>query len=272
MPDPDPRAAPRVSPHVLILGGTTEATALTVAVANRFASGLKVTYSLAGRATPRRPPPARLRIGGFGGVEGLGAFLTAEAVTAVVDATHPFAARISRHARLACAASSVPLLTLARPAWTRQPGDRWLEADDLAAAAAALPGLARRVFLTLGTADLAPFAALSGIGFTLRMIAPPAAAPFPGCTVIAGRGPFGAAEETALFRAQGFDALVTKASGGAATAGKLVAARTLGLPVVMVRRPPPEPGARVESVAAALEWLDHRLLPPDNPPQDPLPP
>ncbi|GAA0572306.1 cobalt-precorrin-6A reductase [Caenispirillum bisanense] len=261
MPDPE-----RPAPHLLILGGEDVAAALAAAVAERFGDRLAVTYSLAGRTTPARLPPGRVRSGGCGGAEGLAAFLRAEAVTAVIVATHPFAAAISRNARLACDAAGVPRLCLRRPEWQPQPGDRWLMADTAAEAAAALPGLATRVLLTLGTADLAPFAALPGIAFVVRMIAAPPQPPLPGCTVVTGRGPFDAEAETDLLRRHRIDAVVTKASGGGATDAKLVAARALGLPVVMIRRPPPEPGPAVEDVGAVLEWLDRIGARSDNPP------
>lgn len=236
--------------RILILGGTAEAAALARALAGR-----DVITALAGRTAARPDVPGRVRVGGFGGADGLAAFLRDEGITAVIDATHPFAARISDHAARACTLTGRPRLRLARPEWPRQPGDRWIAADSMADAAARLPGLGRRAFLTVGIQEVAAFAGLTGLWFLVRLIA---AQPLPlaDYTVVTGRGPFGEAAELALLRAHAIDVLVTKASGGPATHGKIAAARALGLPVLMVRRPPPPPGAAVGTVAEAVAWLD----------------
>jgi precorrin-6A/cobalt-precorrin-6A reductase len=238
--------------RLLILGGTTEAGDLARAVAERLPD-IEAISSLAGVAgVPALP--GRIRVGGFGGVEGLADYLKGEDIGAVIDATHPFAARISAHAVAACAATGVPLLRLERGVWQPQTGDRWLAAAHMPAAAALLPGLGRRAFLTVGAKEVGAFAAVAGVWFLVRLLAeaPP---PFPGSLVVAGRGPFTVAAERDLMRRHGIDILVTKASGGAATAAKLRAARELGLPVVMVRRPASADGAVVDSVAAAVEWV-----------------
>lgn len=237
--------------RLLILGGTTEAVELARCVAGR-----PVIYALAGRTRAPVMPPVPVRIGGFGGVEGLAAFLRAEGIGAVVDATHPFAATISAHAAEACARVRVPRLRLERPAWQRQPGDRWIEVADIAAAAAALPSGAR-AFLAIGRQELAAFAARDDLWALVRVIDPPERPlPLARCQVVTGRGPFDPAAETALLAAHGIDHVVAKNSGGAASYAKIAAARALGVPVILVRRPEPPPGPRVASVAAALDWLD----------------
>jgi precorrin-6A/cobalt-precorrin-6A reductase len=242
--------------RLLILGGTGEAAALAHAVAERLPH-VDLTSSLAGRAgVPELP--GRVRVGGFGGAEGLAAWLKAEAVDAVVDATHPFATRISAQAETACAAAGVPLARLERPDWAEQPGDRWHRVADLAAAARLLPSLARRAFLTVGAGGVAAFAGVRGVWFLVRLLAP-AALPLDDYKVVVGRGPFSPDAEAELMRNHRIDVLVTKAAGGAATAAKIEAARRLRLPVVMVERQPRQFMATkvylVYTIGAAIEWL-----------------
>ena len=240
--------------RLLILGGTGEALALAEGIAGD--PRLAVTTSLAGRTRNPTPPPGRVRRGGFGGMEGLRTYLEAEAIDLVVDATHPFAAGMSRNAAAACAALDLPRLLLNRPPWRPAVGDNWISVPDNAAAARRLPGLARRVFLTVGRRELAAYTGLDDIWFLVRLIDPPAEPlPLAECEVILARGPFGEAEEAALFERWRIDALVTKNSGGAATAAKLAAARRLALPVVMIERPVPPPGDTVERVEEALAWV-----------------
>ena len=241
---------------LLILGGTAEAAALAGAACERFGEALVVTTSLAGRT--RRPGPiaGRVRSGGFGGPPGLAAYLGQHGIDRLIDATHPFAAGISRAARLACEMAGVPRLTLLRPLWRRHPDDRWLEVDSMAEAAAVVSRIARRAWLTVGAGEIGAFTAIAHVHFLVRLVEPPLAPlPLRCCEVIVGRGPFTLAEERHRLERQAIDVLVCKASGGAATEAKLVAARELGLPVVMLRRPPPEPGTAVETIAAALDWL-----------------
>ncbi|MFF2042111.1 cobalt-precorrin-6A reductase [Kitasatospora sp. NPDC058170] len=260
--------------HLLILGGTTEARALAAALASGpdvapaaaraaapAAARLRVTSSLAGRVAEPRLPAGEVRIGGFGGPDGLAAWLRAEAVDAVVDATHPFAAAMSHNAALAAAATGVPLLALRRPGWTAVDGDRWHRVDSLDAAAALLPALGRRVFLTSGRQGIRAFAHLDGLHFLARSVDAPEP-PMPASTeVLLDRGPFTLDGERAVLRAHRIDVVVTKDSGGAATAPKLAAARELGLPVVVVERPPVPSGIPVaEDVPAALDWLTARGL------------
>jgi precorrin-6A/cobalt-precorrin-6A reductase len=239
--------------RLLILGGTAEAVAVArgCAVRPRF----EVISSLAGRTRTPDLPPGAVRIGGFGGAGGLARFLTERGIDRVIDATHPFAARIGAHAEQACREAKIPRLRLLRPPWTREPGDHWIEVADLRAAAQRLPELGHRVFLTVGHQDLGAFAGLD-LWFLVRTIEPPGGLPLRHGHWLAGRGPFAVEDELALLRAHAIDVLVTKASGGDATYAKLSAARQLGLPVVMVRRPPPPPGPVVDSVEAALAWLE----------------
>ncbi|MBM3561151.1 MAG: cobalt-precorrin-6A reductase [Alphaproteobacteria bacterium] len=239
---------------MLILGGTGEALALAWALDAAFAGRLRLVSSLAGRTRSPRQPPGEVRIGGFGGAGPLADWLRGHRIDAVIDATHPFASAISANAAAACDDAGVPRLVLERAPWLARPGDRWHDVADAAHAAALLPSLGRRAFLTLGPRDLAPFGARAGIWFLVRQVDPPAAPPLAGCAVITGRGPFEAAAERRLLLEHTIDVLVTRASGGAATVAKLDAARELGLPVVMIRRPPPPPGPRVASMDDAVAW------------------
>ncbi|MFE3849562.1 cobalt-precorrin-6A reductase [Streptomyces griseorubiginosus] len=244
-----------MSPHVLILGGTTEARELAAALAGR--PGVRVTTSLAGRVARPGAIAGEVRVGGFGGAEGLADWLRAEHVDALVDATHPFARAITANAARAAAVTGVPSLVLRRPGWHPGPRDRWHPVDSLAEAAESLPGLGRRVFLTTGRMELAAFAHLTDLHFVVRSVEPPEAPMPPHTEVILARGPFTVADESALLHDHRIDVLVTKDSGGAATAAKLTAARELALPVVVVRRPPLPAGVtEVPDVAGVLRRLE----------------
>jgi precorrin-6A/cobalt-precorrin-6A reductase len=245
--------AGKTTARLLILGGTAEAVELARACVAR--PGLEVISSLAGRTRTPGLPPGEVRIGGFGGAAGLARFLADRRIDRVIDATHPFAAQIGAHAEQACREARVPRVRLLRPPWTRQPGDNWIEVADLAEAAQRLPELGRRVFLTVGHQDLGAFARVD-LWFLVRTIEPPGVLPLRHGQWLAGRGPFAVEDELKLLLAHAIDVLVTKASGGAATYAKLAAARQLGLRVVMIRRPPPSPGPVVDSVEAALAWLE----------------
>jgi precorrin-6A/cobalt-precorrin-6A reductase len=224
-----------------------------------FGPRLDVLTSLAGRLPTRPVLPGRLRVGGFGGADGLAAFLGAERIDLLVDATHPFAETISHHAADASAVAGVPRLMLVRPAWQAAPGDRWLPVENLAQAAALLPGLARRVWLTIGAGGLEAFSAVPDTWFLVRLFAAPAEPlPLPRCQTIIARPPFTPSGERALIDRHGIEALVAKNAGGP-TEAKLAAARELGLPVVIVRRPPQPAGEVVGGVDDALAWLRRRL-------------
>ncbi|WP_306205054.1 cobalt-precorrin-6A reductase [Actinoplanes sp. RD1] len=235
------------SRRVLLLSGTTEG--------RRLAGRTPVISSLAGRTRSPLLPPGEVRIGGFGGVEGLIGYLRSARIDAVIDATHPFAAAMTSHAAAACAATGVPLLILRRPGWTPVPGDRWHRVPSLPAAAALLPSLGERVFLTTGRQSIAAFAGVPGCWFLSRSVEPPEP-PMPSrLEVLLDRGPFTPESEHAVLTSHAIDVLVTKDSGG--SAAKLDAARALGIPVVVVDRPPLPGGIPVvPSVDAALTWLD----------------
>ena len=249
--------------RLLILGGTTEASALARAVATN--ARIAATLSLAGRTARPATAPVAVRVGGFGGAAGLAGYLREAGIDAMVDATHPFAARVSRNAIAAAHEARVPLLRIARPAWQAVAGDQWREAADMAHAAALLGHVPQRVFLTVGQQDLAPFQMAPWHHYVVRSVEPPPPASLPPDAVtIQARGPFGLTEELALLRLHRIEVLVSKNSGGTATTAKLAAARAMGLPVVMVARPPDpptQPGQTVADAAAAMAWVTG-LLPP----------
>ncbi|WP_327726546.1 cobalt-precorrin-6A reductase [Streptomyces sp. NBC_00487] len=244
--------------HILILGGTTEARRLAELL--HGTPGLRLTSSLAGRVASPRLPPGEVRVGGFGGAEGLAAWLRAHGADALIDATHPFAGTMSFHAARAAATTHVPLLALRRPGWVPAAGDDWHDVGSLEEAAKQLPTLGRRVFLTTGRMGLAAFAALDDLWFLVRSVDPPEA-PHPArMEVLLDRGPFTLDGERELLRRHRVDVVVTKDSGGAATAPKLTAAREAGVPVVVVRRPPvPEGVTVVTDPETAAHWVEQRL-------------
>lgn len=242
-------------PNLLILGGTTEATALAQAVA---AAGIAGTVSLAGRVERPARQPLPVRIGGFGGAEGLARHLREAGITHLVDATHPFAATISANAVAAGAMAGVPLVALTRPAWAPVPGDRWTRVPDIAAAAAALAGPPRRILLAIGRMHLAAFAGLPQHFYLLRLVdAPAAPPPFPDHVAVIDRGPFTEAGDRALMQHHRIDLVVSKNAGGSGARAKLDAARALGVPVLMIDRPALPPRREVESPQAVLDWLAH---------------
>jgi precorrin-6A/cobalt-precorrin-6A reductase len=197
-----------------------------------------------------------IRTGGFGGPAGLATYLTEQGIGRLIDATHPFATRISAAARLACEQANVPRLILRRSPWRRHPLDRWIEVDSVTTAAAIVDRTGRRAWLTLGASEIAAFRAAAAIHFLVRLVDPPRhPLPLRSYEVIVGRGPFAVAEERSHIERHAIDVLVCKASGGWATEAKIIAARERGLPVIMVRRPPPEPGEGAETVAKALDWV-----------------
>jgi precorrin-6A/cobalt-precorrin-6A reductase len=246
------------SRRLLILGGTGEARQLADALAAR--DGLTVITSLAGRTVAPLRPAGELRIGGFGGVEGLAGYLRSAQIDLVIDATHPYAAAISRHAVAAAEATGRPLLRLERTAWQAEAGDHWIEVDSLAAAALAAPSLGRRIFLTIGVKELAAFTELPDIWFLVRLVAAPEQPPpLLSYDIILGRGPFATAAEHRLLREHRIDLIIAKNSGGTATHGKIVAARELGLPVMLLRRPTLPVAETVGSIEQAVAWIGKAL-------------
>jgi precorrin-6A/cobalt-precorrin-6A reductase len=242
------------SKSVLILGGTGEARQLADLLAGQ--RQVRVITSLAGRTVAPLRPSGELRIGGFGGASGLGDYLRTAQIEVVVDATHPYAAAISRHAAEACAATSRPLIRLERPAWRAEAGDRWIEVDSLHAAADVTPSLGRRAFLSIGVKELAAFAAVKDVFFLVRLIEPPGKLlPLAAHEIVFGRGPFAGTDERALLRRHEIDLVIAKNSGGEATYGKMAAARALRIPVVMLRRPALPPVETVGSIDQTLRWL-----------------
>ena len=245
-------------PHVLVLAGTAEAAEVATRLHQR---GVRVTASYAGRTSGIRGLPCPVRVGGFGGVDGLVAALGDGGFDRLVDATHPFAGQMPHHAAAAAERAGVARLRVLRPPWRPGAGDRWDDVVDLAAAARRLGEIgARRVLLTVGRYDLGAFADLPGEGtrVVVRSIEAPDPEVLRGATVVTARGAFTVEGEAALLAVHEIDALVTKNSGAAATMAKLTAARDAGVRVVMVRRPDPPPGPQVETVDAALSWVESR--------------
>lgn len=241
--------------RVLILGGTTEASALAQLIAGdgRFEGIL----SLAGRTSTPRPQPITMRIGGFGGADGLADFLGEQKIEAVIDATHPYAPRISANAVVACARTGVALASLVRPAWKPERGDAWQTAPTAVAAALAIGKTPRRVFLSLGRQELHFFAAIAQHHYIARLIEPPRGARPHNLVLLHQRGPFDFDAELRLLKDRKIDVIVSRNSGGSATYPKIEAARALGLPVIMIARPAKPVGHVVTSAEEAVAWLDH---------------
>lgn len=246
--------------QVLLLGGTFDAHVLS---AQLHAAGVAAIYSYAGVTQTRRTPALPSRVGGFGGVAGLVQYLQQQKITHVIDATHPFAAQMSRNAISACAALGIPLLSMERPAWQATPADQWTHVPDMAAAAEALSPRCQRVFLAIGRKQLAVFACKAGLHhFVLRVIDPPdAALPLPDASyeLLIARGPFHLDDELALLQRHAVDCIVSKNAGGADTYAKIEAARELGIPVIMVDRPRLPARMQCATPQQAMEWLgSHR--------------
>jgi precorrin-6A/cobalt-precorrin-6A reductase len=240
---------------VLILGGSGEAAGLARALQGD--ARYDVTVSLAGRTAEPARLPGTLRKGGFGGAEGLARALADGQFDILIDATHPFAVEMKRNAVEAAQATGVKFLAIRRPAWVEREGDCWTMVESVEAAADALGDVPRRVFLTAGRMELAPFKAAPQHFYVLRSVEVPAPEDVPPrVELITARGPFKLEDETRLLKEHAIDVVVTKNSGGLATAAKLEAARALCLTVIMVGRPSLPEAPSVETVEDALLWLE----------------
>ncbi|WP_375691297.1 cobalt-precorrin-6A reductase [Pseudooceanicola sp. LIPI14-2-Ac024] len=237
---------------ILLLAGTTEAREMAARLAR---SGVAAEALLAGAVADPLPLDLPTRIGGFGGEDGFRAFLADKGVTAVIDATHPFAARITARTARVCADLGLPHCILCRPAWQAGAGDDWREVSTPEDLPRVIPAGAR-IFLSVGRGEVGRYAGLKGRTVVLRSIDPPRELPDPDWQVVTGRPPFSVEDEKALFALTGIDWLVTKNAGGASGTAKLAAARTLGLPVAMIARPSlPEGATVVGTVEAAMDWV-----------------
>ena len=246
--------------HILVLGGTAEARTLTEKLAER--DDLAVTLSLAGRTAEPLPQAVPVRSGGFGGAEGLAAYLRAKRIDALIDATHPFAAVISANAATAAEIAGVPLLALRRLAWERQAGDDWIEVATVEDAVNALGNEPRRVFLALGRKELAPFIAAPQHSYLVRSVDavdPPLAVPQ--ASYVTARGPFTEQADRALLEKHRIEMIVAKNSGGDSTYGKIAAARALRIPVILLKRPVLPDVASVATVEEVLAFIDHAIAP-----------
>jgi precorrin-6A/cobalt-precorrin-6A reductase len=243
----------------LILGGTAEAAELAGRAIGAYGARLDVITSLSGATAEPSPPPGRMVGGGFGGAAGLARYLRVESVDFLIDATHPFAAVMQLSAASAAGEAGVPRCRLLRPAWPRHPDDDWTEVENEAAAARAVARMGRHVFLALGGREIEPFLALAAHRFLLRAVSPPPLKLPVNFEFLRARGPFAAADELGLMQQRRIDAVVSRQSGGRGAYAKIEAARTLGLPVVMIRRPPPPPPPLVATVDEALGWLQQAM-------------
>ena len=241
--------------RVLLLGGTSEASQMAKTLAT---TAIDCVFSYAGRTNAPVPQPLPTRIGGFGGVAGLASYLRREAITHVIDATHPFAAGMSQNAFAACAETETPLIRLERPAWQAQSGDNWTHVPTLEDAVAALPDAPARVFLAIGKQHIALFAAKPQHHYLLRLVDPPEAdLPLQNSFVVIARGPFDVAQDLALLRDHNVTHIIAKNAGGRGAEAKLTAARQLDLPVILADRPA-LPGQNIAAdVGAVMAWLGH---------------
>lgn len=246
-------------PNVLLLGGTTEASALAGLLATQ---GIAATLSYAGRTENPRTQPVPVRVGGFGGVTGLAGYMRSHRVTHLVDATHPFANTMSAHAVDAARLAGVALIALTRPAWQPVAGDRWTRVPDIDGAVAALDGPARRVMLAMGRTHVEAFAAQPQHHYLLRFVDAPERPPaLPHHSLIVDRGPFTVASDSRLMQDHAIDLVLCKNAGGPGAEAKLIAARQLGLPVLMIDRPAIPGRTEVTRPEDVLAWLGHDNAP-----------
>jgi precorrin-6A/cobalt-precorrin-6A reductase len=241
--------------HLLILGGTTEATGLAHVLHD---AGINATFSYAGRVARPKRQPLPTRIGGFGGVEGLVKYIAENAITHVVDATHPFAAQMSMNAVAACAQTNAHLLALTRPKWVAQAGDQWRHVADIDGAVAALDGPAQKVMLAIGRMHLDAFALCSQHQYLLRLVdAPSGEVPLPNRSIIVDQGPFSVENDTALMRDHKIELVVAKNAGGSGARAKIDGARALNIPIIMIDRPHIPARPEVGTAQEVLDWMAH---------------
>ncbi len=244
--------------RILVLGGTGDSARLIPQLA--ALPNVETIASLAGRTPkPNIPSMGQVRMGGFGGIEGLVQYLKTEKIDLLIDMTHPFAAQITRNAAIAAGQVEIPHLLFCRPAWEQVAGDRWIEAVDLAAAAVLFPGMADRVFLTIGRQELGAFADVSDCWFLMRMITPPDLDRIPNGELLLDQGPFDLEKETQILIDYNIGAIVSKNSGGNAAYAKIVAARNLEIPVVMIPRPLLPKGEVVSEISGVMQWVMRQL-------------
>lgn len=240
-------------PHLLLLGGTTEATALARKLAD---TGAQATFSYAGRVERPKAQPLPMRTGGFGGAEGLAAYIAEAGISHVVDATHPFAAQMSTNAVAACRATGTPLVALTRPPWRAQPGDDWVHMDSVRASVRWLDRPTMRIMLAIGRQHLEDFAVEPQHFYLLRVVDEPRRAlPLPDHALVVGTGPFTLENDMALMQQHGIELVVSKNAGGGAARAKIDAARELGLPVLMIDRPDLPDRPELNEVDAVLDWF-----------------
>jgi precorrin-6A/cobalt-precorrin-6A reductase len=241
--------------RVLLLGGTTEATALAHAFTK---AGIDAVFSYAGRTANPIEQPLPTRLGGYGGAKGMAEYIIDAGITHIVDATHPFATQISQNAVEACVMTGTPMIAHERLPWVAQPGDDWLQVADTNAAISALPTAPARIFLAIGKQTLPAFAAQPQHFYLLRLVdAPDAELPVPNAEVVLDRGPFTVESDMALMRTHAITHIVAKNSGGPGALAKLEAARRLHLPVILIARPTIADRPMARTLNAVMDWLHH---------------
>ena len=243
---------------ILILGGTGDAVKLAARLA--IFPEIEVISSLAGRTKKPSALVGQVRIGGFGGADGLANYLQENSIDILIDATHPCAGQITHNGAIAAQVANIPHLMLVRSPWEKVSGDHWIEVSSIESAAIAIPDYLNRVFITSGRQQLEPFLRRPNIWYLMRSIDPPDLQ-LPNSKVILDRGPFSLDQERQLLRDYQIQAIVSKNSGGGATYAKVIAARELGLPIIMVQRPASPDGEKVTSIDEAIVWLFRRALP-----------
>ena len=241
---------------ILILGGTGDAVKLAAKLAT--IPEIEVISSLAGRTRKPAALVGQVRIGGFGGATGLANYLQENSIDILIDATHPCAGQITCNGAIASQLANILHLMLVRPQWEKVTGDNWIEVESVEAAVQAIPELVKRVFITSGRQQLEPFLQRSHIWYLMRSIDPPDIE-LPNSKVLLDRGPFNLEQERKLLQDYQIEAIVSKNSGGRATYAKIIAARELDIPVIMVQRPTRPEGEKVSDIEEAIAWLSSHI-------------